>query len=152
MILQGNGSILDADQPVEAIVNPVNCVGVMGGGLARAFAKQFPLMENDYKAHCHNGTLRPGRMHVYAPNYVESYKFILNLPTKDHWRDPSKIEYVQKGLIALLSHVTLLRIKSVAIPALGCGLGGLDWDEVKPLIIHNVSLYDDVMWYIFDPQ
>lgn len=113
----------------QAIVNPVNCIGVMGAGLALAFARRYPEMLPSYVQACKSKTLRPGKFHLYqADDYL-----VINFPTKDDL-SPSKMEYIEKGLITLSAFCTAYSIESIAIPALGCGLGGLDWDEVKPLI------------------
>lgn len=119
------------DSPAEALVNPVNCVGVMGTGLAHQFAKRYPKMYLEYRKACVSGELKPGKIHVYQG---PDYRYILNFPTKTHWREKSKLEYIEQGLEELENVLSDYLIYSVAIPALGCGLGGLDWEEVGPLL------------------
>lgn len=119
----------------EALVNPVNTVGVMGGGLAWAFKSRFPVMEREYRKQCRRGELTVGTMHVWRnsdPN--GSPRWIINFPTKADWRDPSRIEYITSGLSDLVRVIREHQVSSVAIPALGCGLGGLEWAAVEPLI------------------
>lgn len=117
-----------------AIVNPVNTVGVMGKGLALQFKQAYPLMYESYKAACYANTLTVGHMHYYK----DKNKIIINFPTKINWRDPSDIEYIQKGLISLIKAINKLNIKSIAIPPLGCGNGKLNWQEVHALIINTL--------------
>lgn len=147
--LKSNGNIFTTD--VEAIVNPVNCVGVMGAGLAKAFAEKFPLMELDYMEYCKTGILRPGDIHTYYSN-LRYFRWIINFPTKDDWRHPSELAYIDRGMISLTNFVERLRIKSVGIPALGCGLGGLDWKDVQRVVSYHVGRLPNVDWYIFEPQ
>lgn len=113
----------------EALVNAVNCIGIMGAGLAYAFKRKFPKMHVDYIQYCKDGKLRPGVMHVWE-NYCEP-KYIINFPTKDDL-SPSKLEYITSGLSNLKEVIEFRQIKSVAVPALGSGLGGLNYETVKP--------------------
>jgi O-acetyl-ADP-ribose deacetylase (regulator of RNase III) len=126
----GSGNLLTAD--VDALVNTVNTHGVMGKGLALQFKKAFPDAFTSYERACKNGEIVTGRMHVVRR--LSSPRYIINFPTKKHWRNPSKLEYIQTGLSDLVEQVRALSIESVAIPPLGCGQGGLDWSEVRPLI------------------
>lgn len=119
----------------EALVNAVNCVGVMGKGIALQFKKQYPKMFNSYRSICYNKKLTPGHLHYFK----EKDKFIINFPTKDDWRNPSKIEYIENGLVSLVKLIKKLNLKSIAIPMLGCGNGGLDWKEVNTLIINILT-------------
>lgn len=144
-----SGSIFDSG--ATAIVNPVNCVGVMGGGLAKAFAERYPLMLMDYEEHCDRGLLRPGMVHSYYSN-LEEEPIILNLPTKDDWKNPSTLEYVHDGLIALAAYLNRFNIDSVAVPALGCGLGGLDWEPVELKLNMASKLTPNTNWIVFPPQ
>jgi O-acetyl-ADP-ribose deacetylase (regulator of RNase III) len=123
----------------QALVNPVNCVGVMGGGLALEFKTRFPQMFVEYKLACRDGNLRPGTLHVWK----DGGPYVINFPTKDDWRNPSKMEYVCEGLEALDAVLRDRDIRSVAIPALGCGLGGLPWDEVRKA----VTEFADRKWH-----
>jgi len=139
------------DSGATAIVNAVNCVGIMGGGLALAFKQRYSLMFLDYREYCDRGLLRPGKLHTYQPNLTND-PTIVNFPTKDHFKDPSELEYVEKGM-ERLSVLALARSwHSVAVPALGCGLGGLEWDDVKPIIEKHASLAPDVLWMVYPPQ
>lgn len=122
----------------DALVNPVNCVGVMGKGLAEQFKHKYPTMYQEYRELCFSGKLSPGMLHVYRSN-----KAIINFPTKLHWRNPSKLEYIGKGLDAFLSSYRDYNIQSVSFPMLGCGYGGLSWLIVRPLMeryLNNVSI------------
>jgi O-acetyl-ADP-ribose deacetylase (regulator of RNase III) len=149
MVTYSDGSIFESG--ATAIVNPVNCVGVMGGGLALAFAKRYPDMELDYVEYCNRGLLRPGMVHSYFSN-LEDIPIVLNLPTKDDWRDPSTYQYVHDGLIALAVYLNCFNIDSVAVPALGCGLGGLTWEKVEFLINETSKLTPNTNWIVFPPQ
>ncbi len=120
----------------QALVNPVNCVGVMGAGLAKQFKQKYPNNFNRYHDICKSELLTIGKCLTVA----EAGKLIVNFPTKDHWQNDSKIEYILEGMKALLRHIEKYKIESIAIPALGCGLGKLDKDQVR-LIIEN-SLKD----------
>ena len=123
----------------EALVNTVNCIGIMGAGLAAAFKKRFPKMNQAYIKVCKSNALRPGLMHIWE-NPEWNPKYIINFPTKDDL-SPSKLEYVTQGLDKLKQVVESREIKSIAIPALGCGLGGLPWDVVKT---HIENFADDL--------
>lgn len=114
-----------------ALVNPCNCVGVMGGGLAALFARRYPDMNQDYKRYCAAGSLKPGGVHVYG---LDLDGFVFNVATKDHWMTDSKYEWIEHGLKEITKLMRELDLKSLAIPALGCGLGGLDWNIVKGMI------------------
>ena len=113
----------------EAWVNPVNTVGVMGAGLALAFRRRFPAMVRDYQLRCRRRLVRPGEPYLYRQPSGPS---ILCFPTKRHWRDPARLEDVLAGLLALPALVAAEGLRSLAVPALGCGLGGLAWPEVRP--------------------
>jgi O-acetyl-ADP-ribose deacetylase (regulator of RNase III) len=116
----------------EALVNAVNCIGIMGGGIALAFKHRFPENYNAYVIACDEG-LRPGQMFVFDTGSVKP-RFIINFPTKDDLA-PSQMAYIDRGLVALVETIKKYHIKSIAIPALGCGLGGLDWEEVKSKMV-----------------
>ena len=128
-----HGDLLRQDD-VDAIVNAVNCVGVMGKGIALQFKHKFPDNFKAYQSACKAGEVRIGRMFVHDNGEVARPRYIVNFPTKDHWRDSSRVEFIQSGLVDLVAQVKQLQIKSIAIPALGCGNGGLNWDEVRQLI------------------
>ncbi len=128
-----HGNILDA--PAEALVNPVNCVGVMGKGLALEFKNRFPGNFAAYQAACNDGQVRIGQMFVTSPPLEYRPDWIVNFPTKDHWRSSSQLEWIEKGVVALAIWMDQKKPKSIAIPPLGCGLGGLDWADVRPLLM-----------------
>lgn len=133
MIEYKNGNIFLSD--AEALVNTVNCEGHMGKGLAFQFKKKYPEMEKDYKRICELGELKPGKLHFFE----ENNKLIINFPTKNKWRAKSKIEYIEEGLITLKDELIQRNIKSVAIPPLGSGNGGLNWNEVKQSIENQLN-------------
>jgi len=143
----GSGNLLLAD--VDALVNTVNTKGVMGKGLALQFKKAFPDAFRSYEQDCKAGVVETGKMHV-ARRLADPY-FIINFPTKKHWRNPSRMEYVQKGLDDLIETVKELKIRSIAIPPLGCGNGGLDWADVRPLIECSFSKLPDVDVLLYPP-
>jgi O-acetyl-ADP-ribose deacetylase (regulator of RNase III) len=120
----------------QTIVNPVNCVGVMGGGLAKIFKEKYPEMFEEYKALCDSKELRPGKLHFYKADAPWDHS-ILNFPTKDNWRNPSELDYLRKGLAKFVETYDQLGITSIAFPALGSGLGGLDWNDV----LHIMTKY-----------
>lgn len=117
----------------QALVNPVNCAGVMGKGLALQFREKFPYNFIVYRKACESGRLKPG---IVLP-VKDGEKFIINFPTKRHWRDKSRMEDIESGLANLLTVLKFYEITSVAIPKIGCGLGGLDWADVKPLVVRT---------------
>lgn len=124
-------SIFETD--AEAIVNPVNCVGVSGAGLAREFARHYPEHDRVYREACKEGRVMPGRG-VITETGIDSPAYIVNFPTKRHWRDESRLSDIRLGLRNLRRELLRLGIRSVELPALGAGLGGLDWPEVRELI------------------
>ena len=125
-----------AESGCDAIVNAVNCVGVMGGGVAKAIKNKYPWCLVPYKDACEKKILQPGGIFVVCIDVFPKieYPVIINLATKSHWRGKSRIEWVDKALENLSVFLSASDIASVAIPRLGCGLGGLDWDEVRPLV------------------
>ena len=125
-------------QDVDAIVNPVNCVGVMGAGLALQFKKWYPENFDAYAIACRNFEVWLGKMFVYRLYGDVRPYYIINFPTKYHWRDKSSIEDIDSGLVALVEEIRIWHIQSIAIPRLGCGLGGLHWPDVRSHI--NMAL------------
>lgn len=119
----------------QVITNPVNCVGVMGKGLALAFKNAYPRSFDEYRKLCTAGALRPG---VPCLSYTDT-RAILLFPTKDHWRNSSRLEYVNDGLKYLAEHYQEMGIESLALPKLGAGLGGLPWAAVRSLIIKHLG-------------
>jgi len=149
MIELRQGDILQAD--VEALVNTVNCVGIMGRGIALQFRNEFPENYLAYKAVCDRGELRPGKMLVVNLNRLQNPRYIVNFPTKRHWKGKSRIEDIQVGLESLVEEVRRRRIGSLAVPPLGCGLGGLRWDQVRPLIERAFCVIPDVRVALYEP-
>ena len=149
MIKLVRGDILKAK--ADALVNTVNTAGVMGRGIALQFAKAFPDVLKAYEAACKRGDVRIGEVTSYDLNRYEQPHFVINFPTKQHWRGKSRMEFVEAGLTALVAEVRRLGVKSVAIPPLGCGLGGLDWREVLPRIERALQNLADVDVLIFEP-
>jgi O-acetyl-ADP-ribose deacetylase (regulator of RNase III) len=127
-----HGNLLEA--PVEALVNTVNCVGYMGKGIALQFKQAFPANFKAYEAACKAGAVMPGRMLVHDHGMLIQPRYIINFPTKRHWRGKSLMEDIDAGLQTLIEEVRNRGIRSIAIPPLGCGLGGLDWSQVRPRI------------------
>lgn len=122
------------EQRVDAIVNTVNTVGVMGKGIALQFRRKWPANYKAYEAACKRKEVVPCKMFVFDNGRLVEPKYIINFPTKRHWRQPSRMSDIECGLVDLILQVEALKIKSIAIPPLGCGNGGLDWSEVKPRI------------------
>ncbi|MFG2009873.1 macro domain-containing protein [Micromonospora sp. NPDC048868] len=149
MISIRHGDLLDAD--VEALVNPVNTVGVMGKGLALAFKRAHPANFTAYRAACAAGTVRLGRMFVYDSGTPGRHRYVVNFPTKGHWRSPSRLTDIESGLPDLVRVLRDNRIASVAVPALGCGNGGLDWADVRPLIEAALAELTGVQTFLYEP-
>src|SRR3989304_6065362 len=126
------GDILTAD--VEALVNAVNCIGVMGRGIALQFRKAFPANYEAYKAACGRGEVRPGKLFIYELGRLINPRYIINFPTKDHWKDDSRMEYIDSGLEALVREVRRFGLRSIAIPPLGWGFGGVRWSGGGPRV------------------
>ncbi|MEO7967088.1 MAG: macro domain-containing protein [Gemmatimonadaceae bacterium] len=150
MIRYTSGDILEAG--TEALVNTVNTVGVMGRGIALQFKEAFPANYKAYAAACKRGEVEPGRMFVFDLGELTLPRYIINFPTKRHWRGKSRIEDIRSGLVALVNEIRDRGIHSVAIPPLGSGLGGLDWNDVRPLIADAFSGIADVDVLIFEPS
>lgn len=150
MIKYIKGDLLSAD--TQALVNTVNTVGVMGKGIALQFKEKYPSNFEAYKKACKNKELEVGKLLVFKDRNLDRESIIINFPTKKDWKHKSKIEYIDKGLQELAKIVREYDIKSIAIPPLGCGNGGLDWEEVKPLMEKYLSQLDDVDITIFTPN
>lgn len=149
MIEYCRGNLLEAN--VEALVNPVNTQGIMGKGLALAFKNAFPENFRAYAQACQYGQVRTGKMFTTEQQTLLEPRWIINFPTKQHWRDPSKLEWIDQGLADLRAMLAEKQISSVAIPPLGCGLGGLDWELVKPLIEDALADLTGTRILIFEP-
>jgi len=133
MIRYVRGNLFDSG--AQTLVNPVNCRGVMGKGLAKAFKERWPEMFPQYQEACKIGEVRPGSPLLFKGNDRQ----ILSVPTKDDWKQPSTLEMVEAGLNAIRERYRDWGITSIAMPALGCGLGGLEWSKVRPLIETHLS-------------
>lgn len=146
-----SGDLLKAE--VDAIVNTVNCVGVMGKGIALQFRKKWPENFRAYEKACKNSQVRTGAMFLHDLGELAGKPyFIINFPTKEHWRGKTKLSFVEEGLKDLVKVVANHRIKSIAIPPLGCGNGGLDWNQVRPLIERAFQpLEDSVEVLVYEP-
>ncbi len=151
MITETKGNLLEAK--TEALVNAVNCVGVMGKGIALQFRQAFSKdYFNDYQRACKNKELEIGKVHVYNRNSLENPRFVINFPTKKHWQGKSKIADIESGLKDLIRVIKELKIESIAMPPLGCGNGGLNWNDVKPLIEKVFSEIPEVELLLYAPS
>ncbi len=137
---------------VEALVNSVNCVGVMGRGVALQFKHAFPENFKAYAAACEREEVRPGHMFVYETSLVGGPRYIINFPTKRHWRGKSRMEDIEAGLAALAQEIEMRRIRSIALPPLASGLGGLEWQEVRQRIEAIFRKLPDVKIVVFEPS
>lgn len=149
MIEIARGNLLEA--PVEALVNTVNCVGYMGKGIALQFKQAFPANFKHYETACHAGDMAPGKMMIHDNGGLVNPRYIINFPTKRHWKGKSRIEDIESGLKALVTDVQRLGIRSIAVPPLGCGLGGLEWRVVRPMIEQAFADLPDVQVLLFEP-
>ncbi|MFD5936514.1 macro domain-containing protein [Streptomyces sp. NPDC060333] len=149
VIQEMQGNLLEAD--AEAIVNTVNTVGVMGKGIALQIKQAFPENYKQYKAACDIGGVKIGEIFVHDAHHLGPRRYVLNFPTKRHWRGKSRVEDIEAGLDALVDVVRKYGIESIAIPALGCGNGGLDWEEVRPLIYAAFESVSEVKVLLFPP-
>lgn len=143
------GNLLEAD--VEAVVNTVNTEGIMGKGVALQFRKAYPDNYEAYRRACEAGEVQPGRMFIFDRHSLTNPRYIINFPTKRHWRSKSRMEDIDAGLKALVSDVRRLGIRSVAVPPLGCGLGGLLWSEVQRRMREAFDKLPDVHWLVYEP-
>ena len=150
MIRYRTGDILAED--AEALVNAVNCVGVMGRGIALQFKKAFPENFREYANACERGEVCPGSLFVFETGQLTNPRYIINFPTKRHWRGKSRVEDIEAGLKALAELIRKRSIRSIAVPPLGCGLGGLDWLEVRSLIEEALGGVNDLDTVVFEPQ
>ncbi len=141
------GNLLESN--AECLINTVNCEGYMGKGIAYQFKLKYPNNNRDYIKACKSGELKVGKLHYFK----EDNKIIVNFPTKDRWRQKSKIEYIIDGMDSLVNLLPTLKVKSIAIPPLGCGNGGLEWNDVKSLIVTKLSeIKDKYDFYIYEPS
>lgn len=149
------GDILEA--AAEALINPVNCVGVMGAGLALQVKTKYPGVFKAYEHGCKQGLVKIGSVFVVRCGSggfqnTNLPRFVINVPTKQHWREKSTLQIVNSGLIALVKEVHRRKIRSIAVPALGCGLGGLDWAVVRGSMVRAFTAIPDVRVFIYEPD
>jgi len=149
MIKYTQGNLLEAS--TEALINTVNEVGVMGKGIALMFRESFPENARAYEAACKSGDVRVGKMFVTKERDLTGERWIINFPTKKHWRNPSKVEWIREGLRDLALVVRDRGIRSVAVPPLGCGNGGLEWTQVRREIEAALSELEDVEVIVYQP-
>lgn len=150
MIETTRGNLIKA--PAEALVNTVNTVGVMGKGIALQFRQAFPEMCRAYEKACKDGDMQLGRVQIFdLGGLVGGPRWIINFPTKGHWRARSRLADVESGLADLVARVRKLGIRSIAVPPLGCGNGGLDWNEVRPRIEQAFAVLPDVHVFLYEP-
>jgi len=149
MIQYTSGNLLDAD--TTALVNTVNTVGVMGKGIALMFKERYPDIFKDYATACKNKEVQTGRMFVTQTGKLHGPKWVIHFPTKRHWRQPSKLEWIDEGLADLRRVLVEKQIDSVAIPPLGAGNGKLDWADVKPLIEKHLADLPGVEVIVYEP-
>lgn len=153
MINYMTGNIFDSE--CEWLVNPVNCKGAMGAGLARQFKHRFPQMYTEYQRECRLGTIKVGTCYRWAEGFFDGGKVLL-FPTKDHWLEKSEVKHVDDGLQFLTNAILTgdfdyNPINSIAFPMLGCGLGGLEWRDVKPVMEkHLLTISDDIRVEIWE--
>jgi O-acetyl-ADP-ribose deacetylase (regulator of RNase III) len=145
-----SGDIIAED--AEALVNTVNCVGVMGRGIALQFKNAFPENFEAYQVACARNEVQPGKMLVFETSHITNPRFIINFPTKRHWRGKSRIEDIETGLKTLVQEIRQRKIRSIAVPPLGSGLGGLNWSDVRPLIVEALKDIDDLRVIVFEPN
>ena len=144
------GDILTED--ADALVNTVNCVGVMGRGIAHQFKNAFPENFKAYAYACKRREVQPGRMFVFETGQLTNPRYIINFPTKRHWRHKSRMEDIDAGLQGLREVIREKDVRSIALPPLGSGLGGLNWGEVRPRIVRALRDFADLRIVIFEPD
>lgn len=149
MISFTQGNLLEAE--VEAVVNTVNTVGIMGKGIALMFKEKFPENFLAYAQACKNNEVRTGKMFVTESQQLFGPKLIINFPTKTHWRARTKIAWIKEGLEDLVQVIKDKDVRSVAVPPLGCGNGGLDWSDVRPLIFDALGDIEGLEVIVYEP-
>lgn len=154
MIVACTGDLLSAE--AEVLVNPVNCVGIMGAGLALDFKLRYPQVFQRYRAACKNGEIQVGSVVVHLLSPAERQgsvvRAVVSFPTKHHWRESSKITSIETGLHALVHALRNLQAPSVAVPALGCGKGNLNWDDVRPRVERAFAAAPDIRVLLYAPH
>ena len=145
MVRYETGNIFES--PAQVITNPINCVGVMGSGLALEFKNRFQGLFKDYERRCLAHRVKPGEPYLYEDDEIQ----VLNFPTKRHWKDSSRLEDIEAGLKMLSENFDRMGIFYLALPALGCGLGGLEWSAVKPLIDKYLGEIPELEVVVYEP-
>ena len=149
MVRFTQGNLIEAK--VEALVNTVNTVGVMGKGIALMFKEAFPENYKRYESACKNGEVKVGHIFVVERSELFGPRWIINFPTKKHWRHPTKMQWITEGLQDLRAYIIEKNIKSIAIPPLGCGNGGLDWQDVRGKIVDALSDIQSAEVIVYEP-
>jgi len=144
MITYLKGNIFDS--PAQVVTNTINCVGVMGKGLALEFKSRIPEMYGDYQKRCQNNEVVPGKPYLWENDKVQ----VLNFPTKRHWKDNSRLEDIEDGLKYLSEHYKEMGIYTLALPPLGCGNGGLKWENVRPLVEKYLGTLSDLEVFVYE--
>ncbi|MEQ8421822.1 MAG: macro domain-containing protein [Arenibacter algicola] len=144
------GNLLNAE--TQAIVNTVNTVGIMGKGIALQFKERFPQNFRAYRDACKNGLVKTGKMFVFTESDLQGDKIIINFPTKEEWYRKSQYNWIEEGLKDLVVVIKSMDIKSISLPPLGCGNGGLKWDKVKALMSQYLGNLSDVEVFIYEPN
>lgn len=150
MIEYKSGNLLQAD--VEALVNTVNTVGVMGKGIALQFKQAYPANFAAYEKAVKRGEILPGKMFVFETGRLTHPRYIINFPTKRHWRGKARLDDIELGLEDLVRVIRQKQIHSIAIPPLGCGFGGLDWTEVRPIIVSALEKVPEIQAWLYIPD
>lgn len=150
MVEYKKGDILKEE--TEAVVNTVNTKGVMGKGIALQFKERFPYNYKQYKKACEAGEVETGKVFVTETGLLLNPRYVINFPTKEHWKNPSKMEYIHEGLKDLVRVIRDKNVSSISIPPLGCGNGGLDWNEVRPAIEKALNSISNLQIFLFEPS
>lgn len=150
MITDAHGNLLDDD--ADALVNTVNTVGIMGKGIALQFKRRFPAMFKDYERAAKRGELELGKVHVWPTGTLDPPRYVINFPTKAHWRSRSKLADIERGLEDLRRVLVELKVSSVALPPLGCGHGGLEWAQVEPVIARALTGLEEIEVRMYPPE
>ena len=149
MITFTQGNLLEAD--VEALVNTVNTVGIMGRGIALMFKERFPENFKAYEKACKDQEIRIGKMFVTENREFWGPKWVVNFPTKTHWRVKTRLEWIEEGLEDLIRVIREKNINSIAVPPLGCGNGGLDWSDVRPIVVAALDNVEGLNAVVYEP-
>lgn len=149
MITHVMGDILQSE--ADALVNPVNCVGTMGKGLALAFQEAYPRYYKHYLRACAAKAIQPGQINVYTTRFFTPPHYLISFPTKRHWRDKGSLVWVESGMQSLVGWATTHKVKSVSVPALGTGLAQLPYKDVDAIMVKACANADHITWYLYKP-